>query len=217
MRNIHTYIHRALRFFKKKLNLTISNEEADRRKMQEDYDYLCSRGVETELGYVTLLGKPIIKKAPNSTIKIGKDVLLISDSMYNLAGINHPVILATEKEGAEIILGDGSGFSGTSIVAFSSIRIGNRSGCGVNCNIWDSDFHSIESKKRGIDVSPQTAPTAPIVIGEDVWMGANVTVLKGVSIGDRAVIGAMSLVNKNIEADTISAGIPAKIIKDNKL
>lgn len=214
---LYDQIFRALRFIKKKFHPQQTDEENLRRKQQEDYDYLRSCGVETELGYVTLLGKPIIKKAPNSTIKIGKDVLLISDSKYNSAGINHPVILATEKEGAEIILGDGSGFSGTSIVAFSSVRIGNRSGCGVNCNIWDSDFHSIESNKRGVDASPETAPTAPIVIGEDVWMGANVTVLKGVHIGDRAVIGSMSLVNKNVKSDTISAGVPAKIIKDNRL
>ena len=122
--------------------------------MQEDYEYLRSCGVDTEYGYVTLLGKPIIMKAPNSTIKIGKDVLLISDSLYNSAGVNHPVILSTEKEGAEIILGDGTGFSGTSIVAFSSIRIGDRSGCGVNCNIWDSDFHSVDSNERGIHAKP---------------------------------------------------------------
>ncbi len=186
-------------------------------KKLEDYNYLISHGVETEYGYVTLLGKPIIKKHPNSRICIGKDVLLISSSEFNSAGVNHPVILATEKEGAEIILGDGCGFSGTSIVSFSSVRIGNRSGCGVNCNIWDSDFHSVESNKRGIDVSPQIAPTVPIVIGEDVWIGANVTVLKGVHIGDRAVISSMSLVNKNIQSDSISAGIPAKKIKDNKL
>ena len=213
---IHTYIQRALRFVKRKLNPPISNEKARKRKMLEDYEYLRSCGVDTELGYVTLYGKPIIMKAPNSTIKIGKDVLLISDSVYNSAGVNHPVILSTEKEGAEIILGDGTGFSGTSIVAFSSIRIGNRSGCGVNCNIWDSDFHSVDSNERGKHAKPQDAPTQPITIGEDVWIGANVTILKGVTIGDRTVVGSMSLVNKDIEADTLVVGIPANVIKKLK-
>lgn len=205
-----------LRYIKNLFVHRMSEEELREKKMREDYEYLRARGVETEFGYVTLLGKPIIKKAPNSTIKIGKDVLLISDSQYNSAGVNHPVILATEKEGAEIILGDGTGFSGASIVAFQSIKIGNRSGGGVNCNIWDSDFHCVDSTKRGIDAKPQDAPSKPIEIGDDVWMGANVTVLKGVKIGDRAIIGAMSLVNKDVEADVIVAGVPARMIKKLK-
>ncbi len=194
----------------------LTPEQLAEKKKQEDYEFLVAHGVETELGYVTLLGKPMIMKAPNSRIKIGKDVLLISDSMYNAAGVNHPVILATEKEGAEIILGDGTGFSGASIVAFQSIKIGNRSGGGVNCNIWDGDFHCVDSTKRGIDAKPQDAPSKPIEIGDDVWMGANVTVLKGVKIGDRAIIGAMSLVNKDVEADVIVAGVPARMIKKLK-
>lgn len=136
----------------------LTQEQFAEKKKREDYDYLRACGVDTEYGYVTLLGKPIIHKAPNSTIKIGKDVLLISDSIYNCAGVNHPVILSTEKEGAEIVLGDGTGFSGTSIVAFNSIRIGDRSGCGVNCNIYDSDFHSMKSSERTTMSNPCDAP-----------------------------------------------------------
>ena len=213
---IHTYIHKALRHLKKIFRHRMSADEMREKKKRDDYEFLKAHGVETEYGYVTLLGEPIIIKAPNSRIKIGKDVLLISDSRYNSAGVNHPVILATEKEGAEIILGDGTGFSGASIVAFKSIKIGDRSGGGVNCNIWDGDFHSTEAIERGIDAKPQDAPSKPIEIGEDVWMGANVTVLKGVTIGDRAIIGAMSLVNKDVEADTIVAGVPARMIKKLK-
>ena len=213
---IHTYIHGVLRHLKKIFRHRMSADEMREKKKRDDYEFLKAHGVETEYGYVTLLGEPIIIKAPNSRIKIGKDVLLISDSRYNSAGVNHPVILATEKEGAEIILGDGTGFSGASIVAFKSIKIGDRSGGGVNCNIWDGDFHSTEAIERGIDAKPQDAPSKPIEIGEDVWMGANVTVLKGVTIGDRAIIGAMSLVNKDVEADTIVAGVPARMIKKLK-
>lgn len=211
-----TNLHKVLRHLKNLFCHQMSEDEKREKKKRDDYEFLKAHGVETEYGYVTLLGEPIIIKAPNSRIKIGKDVLLISDSRYNSAGVNHPVIIATEKEGAEIILGDGTGFSGASIVAFKSIKIGDRSGGGVNCNIWDGDFHSIEASERGIDAKPQDAPNAPIEIGEDVWIGANVTVLKGVTIGDRAIVGAMSLVNKNVEADTIVAGVPARMIKKQK-
>lgn len=214
MRRIFTFLkivkQKIVHFFRPLL----SKEELELKKKQEDYEYLISHGVETEFGNVTLYGKPIIHKAPNSTIKIGKAVLLISDSEYNEAGINHPVILATMKAGAEIIIGDGTGFSGTSVVAFNSIRIGNRTGFGVNCNIWDSDFHSINSTKRGIDADPKNAPNAPIIIGDDVWSAANVTILKGVTIGNNAVIGAMSLVNKDIPAKTFFGGVPARKIKE---
>ena len=210
---IHTYIHKALRCIKKIFYPPLTAEELRQKKMREDYEFLIAHGVETELGYVTLYGKPIIQKAPNSRIKIGKDVILISESQYNTAGVNHPVILATEKEGAEIILGDGTGLSGTSLVAFNSIRIGDRSGFGVNCNVWDSDFHSINSDERGINADPKDAPNAPVIIGKDVWFAANVTILKGVSIGDNVVVGAMSLVNKDLPSNCIAGGVPVKIIK----
>ena len=191
----------------------LTPEQLAEKKKQEDYEFLAAHGVETEIGYVTLLGKPMIMKAPNSRIKIGKDVLLISDSMYNAAGVNHPVILATEKEGAEIIIGDGTGFSGTSVVAYNSIHIGDRSGFGVNCNIYDSDFHSINAEERGINAKPTEAPNAPVIIGKDVWCASGVTILKGVNIGDSVVVGAMSLVNKDIPSHCMAGGVPAKIIK----
>ena len=70
-------------------------------------------------------------------------------------------------------------------------------------------IHSVDSNKRGIHAKPQDAPTQLITIGEDVWIGANVTILKGVTIGDRTVVGSISLINKDIEADTLEGEIPA--------
>lgn len=216
MKCTHTYIQSVLTVFqklKRRFQRNLSQEELRVQKQREDYEFLISHGVETEYGYVTLLGRPIIKKAPNSRIKIGKDVLLISDSEFNEAGVNHPVILATMKEEAEIILGDGTGLSGTSVVAFNSIKIDDRTGFGVNCNVYDSDFHTIDATGRGISADSREAPNAPIRIGKDVWFAANVTVLKGVTIGDNVVVGAMSLVNKDIPSNCIAGGVPAKIIR----
>ncbi|MEJ2750776.1 MAG: DapH/DapD/GlmU-related protein, partial [Anaerolineae bacterium] len=53
----------------------------------------------------------------------------------------------------------------------------------------------------------------PIVIGEGVWIGSNVTILPGVTIGDRAVIGAGAVVNRDIPPRTIAVGVPARVIK----
>lgn len=53
----------------------------------------------------------------------------------------------------------------------------------------------------------------PVTIGDDVWIGGNVTILPGVTIGDRAVIGAGAVVTGDIPADCVAAGVPARVIK----
>ena len=59
--------------------------------------------------------------------------------------------------------------------------------------------------------------TAPIVIGDNVWLGAKATVTKGVSIGDNAVIGANSVVTRDIPANVLAAGVPARVIRESFL
>ena len=190
-----------------------SNEKLVRRKQMEDYSYLKSRGVETELGYVTLIGKPSIERAHNSRIIIGKGVTLISESTANTAGINHPVIISAEGYNSIIRIGDGVGISGASIVTCSQIEIGEGTMIGANCNIYGTDFHSIVAEDRMNQKTTEEALTLPIKIGSNCWLASNVTVLKGVIIGDEAVIGAMSLVNKNVDSKTLVAGVPARFIR----
>jgi acetyltransferase-like isoleucine patch superfamily enzyme len=67
--------------------------------------------------------------------------------------------------------------------------------------------HSVDPDRRA-DMLP-----APIVIGRKVWLGASVTVVPGVAIGDGAIVGAGSVVTKDVEADTIVAGVPARVIR----
>lgn len=192
-----------------------SAAELHRRKQQADYDYLRSRGVETELGYVTLVGKPAIERAPGARIIMGKGVTLVSESTANTAGINHPVIISAEGPGSVIKIGDGVGMSGTSVVTCSEIEIGEQTMIGANCNIYGTDFHCLKAEDR-LHQSQGTAsaPTAPIRIGKRCWLASNVTVLKGVTIGDEAVVGAMSLVTKDVPNRTVVAGVPAKVMKN---
>lgn len=56
----------------------------------------------------------------------------------------------------------------------------------------------------------------PIHIGKNVWMGANVTILPGVTVGDRAIIAAGAVVTKDVPANKVVAGVPAKVIRDVK-
>lgn len=187
--------------------------ELEVRKRILDYEYLCRRGVNTEIGNVKLIGMPCIEKAPNSNITIGKNVTLISEHTANTAGVNHPVILSAEGPNSKIIIGAGVGMSGTSIVTCSSVEVGNNTYIGANVNIYGTDFHCIDASQRLKQKSTANAPTAPIKIGNNCWIASNVTILKGVTIGDNAVIGAMSLVNKDIPANTVYAGVPAKFIR----
>jgi len=178
-----------------------------------DYLYLKIKGIETQFGYVRLLGLPIIKKCPGSLIKLGKGVTLVSESKYNIAGINHPVIISTLTKEAEIIIGDFCGFSGTSIVAANSVIIKSKTMFGVNTGIYDTDFHVVDEKNRVKNNNFKNVKSKPVNIGKNVWLGANVLVLKGVAIGDNSVAGANSLICKNVKENELVAGNPAKFIR----
>lgn len=111
---------------------------------------------------------------------------------------------------AEIIIGDHNAFNnGVSVVANQRIRIGNQCQIGDLVAIYDSDFHEISPASR----NHSAGLTAPVCIGNNVWLGSRVMVLKGVSIGDNSVVGAMSLVTRSLPANVIAAGVPAKIIR----
>ena len=72
--------------------------------------------------------------------------------------------------------------------------------------IRDSDNHTIIGGKE---------KTAPIKIGNHVWIGARATILKGVKIGDGAVVAAGAVVTRDVPPNTLVGGVPAKIIKEN--
>lgn len=170
-------------------------------------------GVETKDDSVVMVGSPIIECKNGGRIVLGRNVSLISDIQYNPAGINHPVFLIADGPDARIVIGDNSGISGTSIVTSSTIEIGNNVMIGANCNLFGTDFHCHSADKRRVQKSMQEAPSAPIIIEDDCWLGANVTVLKGVTIGQETIIGTMSLVNKSIPSHCLAAGVPAKVIR----
>ena len=191
-------------------HLIPSETDSPEQKKKRDYEYLISHGIETEYGYVTLLGLPIISKAPNSRIVIGKGVTLVSESKYNTAGINHPCILSTARAGAEIIIDEGSGMSGASINCATKIVIKKGVGIGANACIYDHDFHGLEPYYR---CNYELVKSQPIVIGDFAWIGANSMILKGVTIGNAAVIGACSVVTSDIPELSLYAGNPAKFIR----
>jgi len=155
-------------------------------------------------GFFKSIGVLEIRKLPHTEIKIGSGATFLSKAASNLIGINRPCILSTNNTGAKIIIGDNCGFSGTVIGAFELIKIGNNVRCGANTLITDSDWHLDD---------PRSGEPKPIHIGDNVWLGVNTTVLKGVRIGANSVIGANSLVTKDIPANVIAAGNPCKVVR----
>ena len=146
------------------------------------------------------VGMPSIM-ALGQSIEIGVGLRLASSTLSNLLGVNHRVIIATISNG-KIQIGNNFRMSGGAIVARKSITIGNNVNVGVNCTITDSDHHAVDYSKRGLETSKDIS-TRPVIIGDDVWLGANVTILKGVTVGSRSIVGAGITVTKSIPADHI--------------
>lgn len=92
------------------------------------------------------------------------------------------------------------------------VHIGNDVNVAANLYMIDSN-HCF---KKGELIRKQPIDSAPIFIGNDVWIGANVTIIKGARVGDGCVIGACSLVNSSITEEKIVAGVPARVIGERK-
>lgn len=88
------------------------------------------------------------------------------------------------------------------------IEIGDNCLIGPDCHFYTSQ-HPVDFMQRR---KPIEHPR-PIKIGNDTWIGGNVTICPGVTIGERCIVGAGSVVTHNVESDTMVAGNPAKVIK----
>lgn len=162
---------------------------------------------------VQIQGRPIVSLTPGSRILIGARCVLCSDSQINALGINHPVVLRTLRPGSEIVIGEDTGMSGGSICAASSIRIGKGCLIGANVTLADTDFHALNSVNRRYNKNPGDIAVSPIVIEDNVFIGADVFVLKGVTIGKNSVIGAGAVVTRDVPENSIAVGNPARIVK----
>lgn len=136
----------------------------------------------------------MLEMYPGSEIKLNKNFIFYSGAH---------IIIAND---ASLKLGSGYVNRNCKIKCFESIEIGEDVAISENVTIWDSDVHQINNN---------TAKTKPIKIGNHVWIGTNSIILKGVIIGDGAVIAAGSVVNRNIPSRCLAAGTPARVVKEN--
>jgi acetyltransferase-like isoleucine patch superfamily enzyme len=140
-----------------------------------------------------------------------------------------------------IVIGSNVQISGKPSITFSNrtssalpeLRIGNRTFIGGGCQfsvarsivigercllaggvyIQDHDGHPLEARRRAAGEPSPAESIRSVQIGDDVWIGTDAFILKGVTIGDRSVIGAKSVVTRDVPADTVVAGNPGRVIR----
>ena len=164
---------------------------------------------------VNIRGKVFFKTVGNksTTIFIGDHVNINSSLAADPIGGDTRTILYTRHKGI-IKIGNYVGISNTTIVADVSVVIGDWTNIGGDTKIYDTDFHSLDPDIRyngDTDIKSKS-----VVIGSKVFIGGHCIILKGVTIGNGAVIGAGSVVSRNVPSNEIWAGNPAKFIRKVK-
>ena len=153
-----------------------------------------ARQVEGGRGLRAERGVRIVRLTGQSTVRIGTGVLLA-----------HDVQLHLRDRGAVIEIGDGTFVNHrTELVAHEGVRLGRDCLLAWDVLVLDSDSHSVDGGPR----------SAPVTIGDRVWIGCRATVLKGVTIGDGAVVAACSVVTGDVPAGALVAGNPARVVRE---
>lgn len=145
-------------------------------------------------------GKPMLYQPAQLN---GKGVIRFHESVQ-IGVINSPSFYNTyayieaRKEGSEIVFGNNVAINNNfcAIANEGTIVIGDDTTIGLNCSIYNCNFHSLDPTRRRSD----TGPSAAVTIGKNVFIGNNVSIWKGVSIGDNAVIAAGSVVTSSVAA-----------------
>jgi len=183
-------------------------------KISNIVSYILLRGNNVKYGKALRSnGIPFIDVWNGGFFQIGRNFTMNNGTSYNVIGRQQKCIFVVHHN-AKLIIGDNVGMSSTAITCTKSINIGNNVKIGGNCVFYDTDFHSLDFNYR-IDpvMDKANIKQAPISIGENVFIGAHSTILKGVTIGKNSIIGAASLVAKSIPENQIWAGNPAKFIR----
>jgi acetyltransferase-like isoleucine patch superfamily enzyme len=166
------------------------------------------RSGAVRIGRGTSIAWRRLKRVSGNQLSVGEDSIIHADISF-------------EESGGKIEIGSRTFVGRSDFVCYRSLMIGDDVIMSWGITVVDHDSHSIEWEKRRNDVRDwgkgqkdwQHIAHAPVVIGNKAWIGFNVSILKGVTIGEGAVIGACSVVTRDIPPYSMAVGNPAKVIR----
>ncbi|MEQ1884648.1 MAG: acyltransferase [Bryobacteraceae bacterium] len=159
-----------------------------------------------------VMSMPVCRRHPESTIRLGDHVKLSNTLAENPAGVYQPCAITTASPGACIEVGNHVGMSGVVLRSQISIVIEDYVNLGAGVCVYDSDLHPLDHMARRVH-DEREIQCAPVRICRDAFIGAHAIILKGVTIGERSIIGAGSVVTRDIPPDCVAAGAPARVLR----
>jgi acetyltransferase-like isoleucine patch superfamily enzyme len=159
---------------------------------------------------VAFVGRPLISVAKGSRLQLGNRVTINSSLRANPLGCFQPSVLRTLCPEAELVLEANAGISGCVLCAARSIHIGEGTIIGSGALVMDTDLHQPAGQWDW--ACDYGTGARPIQIGRGVFIGARAIVLKGVTLGDRAVVGAGAVVTRPVPPRHFAVGNPARMI-----
>ena len=150
----------------------------------------------------------MVRNKQAGSLYVSENACLVVDSFDAYTGCRINV-----NSGARLTLGSGYMNHDCVIDCFDSITIGHNVVISERVVMRDSDNHTVcalGEREKGVE---KQASSAPIVLEDHVWIGMNVTILKGVTIGEGSIVAAGSVVTKDIPSHSMAAGVPARVIK----
>ncbi len=169
-------------------------------------------------GHAQILGPiPSIKIPGKGKLIIGKNIVINSDNKNSNTALTNCCTLVCGLNGT-IEIGENTQLNGVSITAYESVKLGKNCQIASSTFISDTDFHPISPELRekeclGYKIDHASVSKKPINIGDNVWIGWGVIILKGVNIGNNSIIAAGSVVLSDVPSNVLVAGNPAVIKK----
>lgn len=163
---------------------------------------------------ITINGMPYIAVVQGGKCIFGNNLSLNSGLRFNPIGYPQPCSIVVTK-GAVLKIGCNVGLSQASIICHHSITIEDNVKIGGGVKVYDTNFHTLNPDiRRNHEQDMANKKVAPVVIKHDAFIGAGSIILPGLTIGANSIVGAGSVVTKNIPDNQIWGGNPAKYIKD---
>ena len=157
-------------------------------------------------------GIPYVMVARGGVCVIGRNFAMNNGIKGNPIGFYARCTFFVDRD-CHLTIGDNVGISQTALVALDDLTIGDNVKIGGGTCIYTSDFHSLDAQLRASKDDSKHRKSAPVVIENDVFIGARCIILKGVTIGSCSIIGAGSVVTRSIPPNQIWAGNPAQFIR----